>query len=63
MKHFNGKADPPKCELDVKWKGSEDTESLPYVRFNFQGAKPPRNYCVVKFSQGWLSLTRATLLE
>ena len=63
MEDFNGKADPPKCELDVKWNGSKDAESLPYVKFNFRGAKPPRNYCLVKFSQGWLSLTCATLSE
>ena len=52
MKHFNGKAVPPKCELGVKWIGSKNT----FVRFNFQGAKPPRDFCLVKFSQGWLAI-------
>ena len=53
MQHFRGNADPPKCELDVTWTGGEgeDTNSH-YVKFDFKGAKPPKNYCRVDFSQG-----------
>ena len=53
VRHFNRsvRPRPPKCEFEVTWKGGEDAHPLPHIKFNFKGAKPPRNYCQLQLSR------------